>query len=196
MNRFFPLLAALLLLMFISTGNEASARSGKCSSGKRPQPKSGSCVGIPNCTHDQPKEDTASLNPGIRKIARCITKSHKMQMVSGFRCNAGTPNCNRKGYPYNGGAGCSQHLFGNAIDFRLDGATLETAQTLALQCGATNAVRYPCKKNNFLHTDTGRRRQWGTCGLAASIVSKNRLKNIFYKVPERRKKHSWMKEDR
>jgi hypothetical protein len=192
MKRIFKTAALLIFSWVMILPTDAQAGSGKCSSGKRPQPKAGSCVGIPNCKHDQAKEDTASINAGIRKVAQCITsgkignKSFRMEMVSGYRCRQGSPGCNRKGYPFNGGAACSQHLFGNAIDFRLTGANLETAQSAALQCGAVNAVRYPCKRNNFVHMDTGRKRQWSTCGRPASEVSKSRVKNVFAKMETRR----------
>ncbi len=176
---------AVILMGFAAFSHEAEAGSGKCRSYKKPNPKSGSCVGIKNCTHDQSKEDTANANSGIKKVAQCVvSKSGKrMNMVSGYRCSRGSPGCNRGNLPYNGGANCSLHLRGDAIDFNLSGLSLPQVQSYALACGAKAAVKYPCY--NFVHMDTGRPRSWRTCG-SRNPDKISKIRSIFDKVAGRR----------
>jgi hypothetical protein len=181
---FFLAFSAATLFVGFLLPVEAFARgSGKCQSMKTPSPSGGNCVGIPNCKHDEAKEDTRNINSGIRNVAQCVVnKSGKqMDMVSGYRCKAGSPGCNKGNLPFNGGADCSQHLYGNAIDFRLTGLSLDHAQSFALACGASAAVKYPCKRNNFVHMDIGSQRTWKTCGSAQpdKII---RIKAIFERV--------------
>lgn len=163
----------------------AEAGSGKCRSTKTPNPKSGACVGIKNCNHDQSKEDSQNLNSPIRRVAACMISSARtpMTLVSGYRCSRGSPGCRKGNLPFNGGADCSQHLRGNAIDASFRGLSLAQIQSYALACGARAAVKYPCY--GFVHFDTGNARSWATCGSGRpdKIV---RMQNIFAKVNKRR----------
>jgi hypothetical protein len=165
----------------------AEAGSGKCASAKIPKPRSGSCVNIKNCQHDEAKEDTANLNPKIRKIANCIISGSKkpMIMVSGYRCARGSRGCpSGRTLPYNGGANCSRHLAGDAIDARLQGSgDLRKLQSLAVSCGANAAVAYPCY--NFVHFDTGSKRSWATCrgGNPAKV---ERMRGVLVRTAQRK----------
>jgi hypothetical protein len=181
------ILLKLLAFVALSGSGISEAGTDKCVSSRVPKPKSGSCVGIENCLHDQSKEDTANLNSEIRQIAKCVVKhsGKSMKMVSGFRCSRGAPGCpNGKDLPYNGGADCSQHLVGNAIDFHMKGLSLEEIQSYAFACGAKRATKYPCY--NFVHMDTkSGNKTWPTCN-RGSPDSVSRIKTIIEKVGKRR----------
>lgn len=170
---------------FATFGSEAEAGSRKCRSAKVPKPSAGACAGIKNCRHDQSKEDTINTNSRIRKVAQCVVSKsgRRMNMVSGYRCSRGSPGCNRGNLPYNGGADCSLHLRGDAIDFNLSGLSLPQVQSYALACGAKAAVKYPCY--NFVHMDTGRPRSWRTCG-SRNPDKVSRVRSIFERVSGRR----------
>ncbi|HKJ74552.1 MAG TPA: D-Ala-D-Ala carboxypeptidase family metallohydrolase [Alphaproteobacteria bacterium] len=57
-----------------------------------------------------------------------------------------------------GGAPLSMHKFGRAFDQALRGRDRGTLEAIALHHGFTGIGRY----RTFLHTDTGRRRTWGS----------------------------------
>ena len=57
-----------------------------------------------------------------------------------------------------GGAPLSMHRVGKAVDQALRGRDPSGAEQMALRSGFTGVGRY----RTFIHTDTGRRRSWGS----------------------------------
>ncbi|WP_354624275.1 YcbK family protein [Psychromonas sp. MME2] len=88
----------------------------------------------------------------IQKVLGC---NKQVQIISGYR----SPETNKMlSAKSNGVAKKSMHMQGKAMDFRIEGISLNKVRKAALSLKAGGVGYYP--NSNFVHIDTGRVRSW------------------------------------
>lgn len=94
----------------------------------------------------------------LHRITRALNIQQSFQVISGYRCAA----TNNKLRTTRGGgvAKRSLHMDGKAIDIRIPGVPLAELHEAALSLKAGGVGFYP--RDQFVHIDTGRVRNWGT----------------------------------
>lgn len=104
---------------------------------------------------------TGDINHIDQKLIELLNLLHHkadgkqaFHVISGYR----SPATNSK---LAGTAKKSLHMQGKAIDIRLPGRDLAMLHKTALSMQMGGVGYYPQARNNFIHVDTGRVRQWG-----------------------------------
>lgn len=90
------------------------------------------------------------------RIRQALGTSQAFQVISGYRCPA--TNLALQSSRGGGVASRSLHMEGKAIDIRLPGIALVDLRDVALSLGGGGVGFYP--REQFVHIDTGRVRQW------------------------------------
>ena len=88
-------------------------------------------------------------------IADRLGQAPRFEIISGYRSPETNAMLRRRG---GGTAKRSLHMFGRAIDLRLEGARLRDLRDTALGLEAGGVGFYP--RSEFVHIDTGRVRTW------------------------------------
>ena len=100
-----------------------------------------------------------AIDPKLHDLAHDVASllgvEPRFDVVCGYRSPATNEMLRKRG---RGVARKSMHLFGKAIDLRLEGVSLRMLREAALTCSRGGVGYYP--RSNFVHLDTGPVRQW------------------------------------
>ncbi len=92
----------------------------------------------------------------LTQIQRLLGTTNEVQIISGYRSPA--TNEALRAQSSGGVAKKSYHMFGKAIDFRIEGVKLAHVREAALSLKAGGVGYYPTSQ--FVHIDTGPVRSW------------------------------------
>lgn len=93
----------------------------------------------------------------VHDLTRALDTQGPVEIISGYRSPQTNAQLRRTGG--GGVARHSLHMDGIAMDIRIPGRDLQTVRAAALALGRGGVGFYP--RENFVHVDTGRVRQWG-----------------------------------
>ncbi|GAA5315867.1 MAG: DUF882 domain-containing protein [Candidatus Pelagadaptatus aseana] len=109
---------------------------------------------------DHRNNQIAGIDPAlldsIHQLQQHLDYQGEIHIISGYRSPETNEKLRQQG---RGVAKRSFHLQGRAIDLRLPKADLSDVRKAALALHNGGVGYYP--NSNFLHLDTGRKRQWG-----------------------------------
>lgn len=108
---------------------------------------------------DHRNDQVAAIDPQLLllldRVSAQVGGKKLLHVISGYR----SPESNQKlAEQSNGVAKHSMHIEGKAIDVRLPGMALSSLHKAALNAGGGGVGYYP--ESQFVHLDTGRRRNW------------------------------------
>ncbi|MEZ5864340.1 MAG: DUF882 domain-containing protein [Geminicoccaceae bacterium] len=108
---------------------------------------------------DWRREEILPIDPRLydimATIAERLGRAPRFEIISGYRSPETNAMLRRAG---GGAAKRSLHMFGRAIDLRLEGARLRDVRDVARGLEAGGVGYYP--KSQFVHIDTGKVRTW------------------------------------
>lgn len=108
---------------------------------------------------DWRREEVLPIDPRLYDIMAAIAdrlgQAPRFEIISGYRSPQTNAMLRRAG---GGAAKRSLHMFGRAIDLRLEGARLRDVREVARQLERGGVGYYP--KSQFVHIDTGKVRTW------------------------------------
>jgi uncharacterized protein YcbK (DUF882 family) len=112
-------------------------------------------------------DETVDIDPRLLDIAHLLQqrlgRSAPFEVLCGYRSPATNAMLRRKSRAV---AKDSLHMHGMALDICFKGQELGAAHRMALALGAGGVGYYP--RDGFIHIDSGRVRQWGPGGAAAT----------------------------
>ena len=108
---------------------------------------------------DWRNDDQTRMDPQLFDILWEVTREvgteEPIRIVSSYRSPATNAMLRRRS---RGVAQFSQHMLGKAIDFNINGVSVEQLRVIAMRLQRGGVGFYP--RSNFVHVDTGRVRHW------------------------------------
>lgn len=123
-----------------------------------PEPTRDEAALIARFLRDRTTWEEHTIHPTCMRVVRETTtlfQARRVEFISGYRSDKLNEHLRKKGHRV---AQRSQHVLGNAVDFRLVGVPVQTV--LRHLRGAHNGGVGFYPQSGFLHADAGPRRRW------------------------------------